>query len=93
LSFYGPQFELSLRGRGAKIAFIDLGDQFINLSESRAQGPDEERHFGLVVDDKEKVRRRLKQAGVKTLSLRIGRSRPTLEAPPLRRYTERHRAS
>ena len=49
------------------MAFIDMGDQFINLSESRVRGPDEERHFGLVVDDKEKVRRRLKEAGVKTL--------------------------
>jgi predicted enzyme related to lactoylglutathione lyase len=67
LSFYGQLFELSLRGRSAKIAFIDLGDQFINLSESHTQGRDEERHFGLVVDDKEKVRRRLKEAGVKTL--------------------------
>src|SRR5712664_624358 len=50
-----------------KKAFLDLGDQFINLSESRVRGPDEERHFGLVVDDKERVRRRLKEAGVKTL--------------------------
>jgi catechol 2,3-dioxygenase-like lactoylglutathione lyase family enzyme len=49
LSFYGQLFELSLRGRSAKIAFIDLGDQFINLSESHTQGQDEERHFGLVV--------------------------------------------
>jgi hypothetical protein len=49
------------------MAFIDIGDQFINLSEGRTRGPDKERHFGLVVDDKEKVRRRLKQAGVETL--------------------------
>ena len=55
LSFYGQLFDLSLRGRSGKMAFIDLGDQFINLSESRTQGPDEQRHFGLVVDDKEKV--------------------------------------
>ena len=41
------------------MAFIDLGDQFINFSESRAQDADEDRHFGLVVDDKEKVRQRL----------------------------------
>ena len=67
LSFYGQLFELSLRGRSGKMAFIDMGDQFINLSESHTQGRDEERHFGLVVDDKEKVRRRLKEAGVKTL--------------------------
>jgi catechol-2,3-dioxygenase len=68
LAFYGRLFEFSLRGRSAKIAFIDMGDQFINLSEGRTQRPDEDRHFGLVVDDKEKVRQRLKEAGVKTLS-------------------------
>jgi lactoylglutathione lyase len=67
LSFYGQLFELSLRGRSDKMAFIDIGDQFINLSESRTRDLDKERHFGLVVDDKEKVRRRLKQAGVETL--------------------------
>ena len=67
LSFYGRLFEFSLRGRSAKIAFIDLGDQFINLSEGRTQRPDENRHFGLVVDDKEKVRQRLAEAGVQTL--------------------------
>jgi catechol-2,3-dioxygenase len=67
LAFYGRLFELSLRGRSARMAFIDLGDQFINLSENRDQHRDEARHFGLVVDDKEKVRRRLDEAGVETL--------------------------
>ena len=67
LSFYGQLFEFSLRGRSAKIAFIDLGDQFINFSESRRQHADEDRHFGLVVDDKEKVRQRLIEVGVETL--------------------------
>src|ERR1700737_463109 len=67
LAFYGRLFEFSLRGRNAKIAFIDMGDQFINLSEGRTQRPDEDRHFGLVVDDKEKVRRQLEETGVKLL--------------------------
>ena len=67
LAFYGRLFELSLRGRSARMAFIDLGDQFINLSENRDRHRDEARHFGLVVDDKEKVRRRLEEAGVETL--------------------------
>jgi lactoylglutathione lyase len=67
LSFYGSLFEFSLRGRSAKMAFIDMGDQFIALSESRTQPPDKERHFGLVVDDKEKVRQKLKEAGAKIL--------------------------
>jgi catechol-2,3-dioxygenase len=67
LAFYGRLFEFSLRGRSARIAFIDMGDQFINLSEGRTQRPDEDRHFGLVVDDKEKVRRQLEKTGVKLL--------------------------
>jgi lactoylglutathione lyase len=67
LAFYGRLFEFSLRGRSARIAFIDLGDQFINLSENRSEHRDEDRHFGLVVDDKEKVRGCLEQAGVELL--------------------------
>ena len=56
LEFYGSLFELQLRGRVPGMAFIDMGDQFIALSEGRAQPPDAERHFGLVVDDLEAVR-------------------------------------
>jgi lactoylglutathione lyase len=67
LTFYGRLFEFSLRGRSARMAFIDLGDQFINLSENRSQHRDEDRHFGLVVDDKEKIKRRLEQASVELL--------------------------
>ena len=68
LEFYGNLFELKLRGRHAHMAFIDLGDQFINLSEKRSQGPDTARHFGLVVDDREPLREALQTAGVKILS-------------------------
>src|SRR5438876_5915806 len=46
------------------MAFIDIGDQFIALSEGRAQPPDRARHFGLVVDDKEATRQALIDAGV-----------------------------
>jgi lactoylglutathione lyase len=62
LSFYGRIFELELRGRVPGMAFIELGDQFIALSEGRTQPPDEARHFGLVVDDKEAVRAALQAA-------------------------------
>jgi catechol 2,3-dioxygenase-like lactoylglutathione lyase family enzyme len=65
LAFYGRIFEFRLRGRGPGMAFIDLGDQFLALSEGRKQSPDLQRHFGLVVDDKPAVRRRLEQAGVR----------------------------
>ena len=64
LAFYGAIFELRLRGRARRMAFIDMGDQFIALSEGRSQPPDHARHFGLVVDDKEAVRAALHQAGV-----------------------------
>ena len=67
LAFYGRLFAFTLRGRGEGSAFIDLGDQFIALSEGRRQAPDEHRHFGLVVDDREAVRRRLEAEGVAVL--------------------------
>jgi catechol 2,3-dioxygenase-like lactoylglutathione lyase family enzyme len=60
-SLFGP---LELRGRIAGMAFIDMGDQFIALSQGRSQPPDRARHFGLVVDDKEAVRSRLRELGV-----------------------------
>ncbi|KIH77244.1 extradiol dioxygenase [Geoalkalibacter ferrihydriticus DSM 17813] len=67
LEFFGSLFELKLRGRHDNMAFIDLGDQFINLSAGRSQGPDTARHFGLVVDDREAVRRAVEATGVKIL--------------------------
>jgi len=60
-SIFGP---LELRGRISGMAFIDMGDQFVALSQGRAQPPDHARHFGLVVDDKEAVRSRLLELGV-----------------------------
>jgi lactoylglutathione lyase len=64
LEFYGRIFDLELRGRASRMAFIDIGDQFIALSEGRTQPPDRARHFGLVVDDKEATRQMLIDAGV-----------------------------
>jgi catechol 2,3-dioxygenase-like lactoylglutathione lyase family enzyme len=65
LAWYGELFEFELRGRaGRSMAFIDLGDQFIALAAGRTQPADQERHFGLVVEDKEAVRAGLKRAGV-----------------------------
>jgi catechol 2,3-dioxygenase-like lactoylglutathione lyase family enzyme len=63
LEFYGRIFELELRGRAGRMAFIDIGDQFIALAEGRTQQPDRARHFGLVVDDKEATRQALIDAG------------------------------
>jgi predicted enzyme related to lactoylglutathione lyase len=67
LEFYGRIFELTLGGRGANMAFIDMGDQFIALAAGRTQPPDAHRHFGLVVEDKEATRRALEDAGAEIL--------------------------
>jgi lactoylglutathione lyase len=64
LAWYGRFLDFELRGRRPTMAWIDLGDQFLALSAGRRQGPDEGRHFGLVVDDKEAVRAALADAGV-----------------------------
>ena len=58
LEFYGRIFELELRGRSGRMAFVDMGDQFVALAQGRTQPPDAHRHFGLVVDDKEAARAR-----------------------------------
>ena len=63
LEFYGQIFELTLRGRAGRMAFIDIGDQFIALAEGRRQPPDEHRHFGLVVDYVEAALRAAREAG------------------------------
>jgi lactoylglutathione lyase len=64
LAWYGRFLEFELRGRHPKMAWIDLGDQFIALSQGRAQGPDDGRHFGLAVDNKEALRTALRDGGV-----------------------------
>jgi len=64
LAWYARFFDFELRGKRRTMAWIDLGDQFLALSSGRRQGPDDGRHFGLVVDDKEAVRAALADAGV-----------------------------
>src|SRR5919199_1252083 len=64
LEVYGRLFAFELRGRVPGMAFLDMGDQFLALSEGRRQAADDERHFGLVVDDREAVRAALAEAGV-----------------------------
>jgi catechol 2,3-dioxygenase-like lactoylglutathione lyase family enzyme len=63
LAFYARIFTFELRGRGRGAAFIDMGDQFIALMEGRSQGADGQRHFGLVVDDRSRVRELAEAAG------------------------------
>jgi catechol 2,3-dioxygenase-like lactoylglutathione lyase family enzyme len=68
LAWYGRFLEFELRGKRPTMAWIDLGDQFLALSAGRRQTPDDHRHFGLVVDDKEAVRAALADAGVDVAS-------------------------
>ncbi len=67
LAFYGRIFEFVLRGRVPGMAFLDMGDQFIAIAEGRSQPPDDDRHFGLVVDDLEAARAALAEAGAEIL--------------------------
>jgi lactoylglutathione lyase len=67
LTFYGQFFELRFRGRSSRAAFVDIGDQFVALMQGDKQPRDGARHIGLVVDDKEAVRRALQAAGVEIL--------------------------
>jgi lactoylglutathione lyase len=68
LAFYARIFEFELRGKSEEMAFVDLGDQFLALQRGRRQPPDDGRHFGLVVDDKEAVRQALLEAGVEVVA-------------------------
>jgi lactoylglutathione lyase len=67
LAFYGRLFDFKLRGKSEDSAFIDLGDQFLALQKGRRQAADDGRHFGLVVDDKQAVRKALAEAGIEPL--------------------------
>ena len=67
IAFYGAIFELRGVDREPGMAFIDMGDQFLALSTGRRQSPDQDRHFGLVVDDKPAVRAALIAQGVDVL--------------------------
>lgn len=71
LEFYGKFLKFSLRSKSSTMAFIDLGDQFIALSKATDRPRDNARHFGLVVDDKEAVRKTLDEMGVEIVSDRF----------------------
>ena len=67
LEFYGKIFDVKLRGRGGRMAFIDLGDQFLAIAATGKADRDAERHFGLVVDDQAKALAAAKVAGAEFL--------------------------
>ena len=71
LEFYGAIFEFSLRGKNDHNAFIDMGDQFIQLRLGRTQEADGARHFGFVVDDRSSIAETLKEMGVALIGDRL----------------------
>ena len=71
LEFYGALFEFTLRGKSEHNAFIDLGDQFIQLTLGRTQVADTKRHFGFVVDDRDAVKRAMAQLGIASINDRL----------------------
>jgi catechol 2,3-dioxygenase-like lactoylglutathione lyase family enzyme len=64
IAFFSRVFDdVELRGRAGRMAFVDLGDQFVALEsvpEPVAAG-----HYGLVVDDRDEVVRRASDAGAR----------------------------
>ena len=56
-----------MRGRVHKMAFLDMGDQFLAVAEGRSQPADDDRHFGLVVDDVDAARAAVKREGLRVL--------------------------
>ncbi len=65
LEFYGRIFDFTLRGRGEHQAFIDMGDQFLALMQTTAPHADAMRHFGVVVNDRARVRELAAAAGAR----------------------------
>jgi lactoylglutathione lyase len=71
IDFYAQFLEFTLRGKSEKMAFIDMGDQFIAMAKVEVQPRDNDRHFGLVVDDKKAVGRILNELGIEIVSERF----------------------
>ena len=67
LAFYGQFLNFTVTSQTDDAAFIYFGDQFINFAKGRTQGSDEQRHFGIAVDNKELVRDTLVDMGVSLL--------------------------
>jgi catechol 2,3-dioxygenase-like lactoylglutathione lyase family enzyme len=67
LEWYGQLFSFTLRGKGERNAFIDMGDQFINMTLKPTPQSDrpEARHIGLVVDDRSRILELAKTAGAR----------------------------
>ncbi len=71
LAFYSRFLDFEVASQSEDAAFVYFGDQFINFSKGRRQGPDDGRHFGIAVDDKPLARRLLEEMGVELLDSRF----------------------
>ena len=71
LAFYGSFLNFTITSQSEDAAFIYFGDQFINFAKGRTQTPDEKRHFGIAVDNKELVRDTLIEMDVALLGGRF----------------------
>jgi len=71
LAFYGGFIDFEIQSRSATAAFVYFGDQFINFARGRSQTPDERRHFGIAVDDKDLARQCLEEMGIEFLDSRF----------------------
>ncbi len=71
LHFYGSFMDFEIESRSETAAVIYFGDQFVNFALGRSQGPDNARHFGIAVDDKDLARGTLEKMGVQFLSGRF----------------------
>ena len=74
LEFYGSFLELNVvyedESTGIpreELASMEMGDQFIALTRGDRKAVDRDRHFGLVVDDKDLVKENLLKMGVELL--------------------------
>ena len=72
VEFYGRVFDLELRGRSGRMAFLDMGDQFIALAEGDDPVADRQRHFGLVVDDVPAVLAAAREQGASVRGNNVG---------------------
>jgi catechol 2,3-dioxygenase-like lactoylglutathione lyase family enzyme len=64
VELYAQIFHVELRGRAGRMAFIDLGDQFIAVAPGPSDPPDRNRHIGLVVENKEAALAAAREAGL-----------------------------
>ncbi|GKS70329.1 hypothetical protein W03_23330 [Nitrosomonas sp. PY1] len=67
LKFYGDFLNFEVHKKNEMQAFIYFGDQFINFVKNDNRQPDQKRHFGIAVDNKDLARKTLESMGVKLL--------------------------